>query len=215
MANTNQTTMVYEKLRKRIEQGYYSPAENLPELELAAEYSVSRNTIKKALLMLEKDSLVVIEQNKGAKVRSYSKAEIMDFLELRAELEGFIVRLAVPKFTEQDVQKLGSLILEMTKKRDEADLLGYSALNQEFHALIYDVCPNKMATDLLIKLKSQMRKYNAKTILVPGRDARSFEEHKMILEAIQKQDASNAEECMRSHVDNVRKTFEEYYALLF
>ena len=212
MANTNQTTMVYEKLRERIERGYYSPAESLPEIELAAEYSVSRNTIKKALLMLEKDSLVVIEQNKGAKVRSYSKSEIMDFLELRAELEGFIVRLAVPKFTEKDVQKLESLISEMKKKREAADLLGYSAINQEFHALIYDICPNKMATDLLIKLKNQMRKYNAKTILVPGRDARSFEEHNMILEAIQKQDASAAEECMRSHVG---KTFEEYYALLF
>ena len=215
MANTNQTTMVYEKLRERIERGYYSPAESLPEIELAAEYSVSRNTIKKALLMLEKDSLVVIEQNKGAKVRSYSKSEIMDFLELRAELEGFIVRLAVPKFTEKDVQKLESLISEMKKKREAADLLGYSAINQEFHALIYDICPNKMATDLLIKLKNQMRKYNAKTILVPGRDARSFEEHNMILEAIQKQDASAAEECMRSHVGNGRKTFEEYYALLF
>lgn len=103
----------------------------------------------------------------------------------------------------------------MKKKREDADLLGYSVVNQEFHALIYEVCPNKMATDLLIKLKSQMRKYNAKTILVPGRDARSFEEHKMILEAVQKRDASAAEECMRSHIDNVRKTFEEYYTLLF
>lgn len=215
MANTNQTTMVYEKLRERIEQGYYSPAESLPEIELAAEYSVSRSTIKKALLMLEKDALVVIEQNKGTKVRSYSKAEILDFLELRAELEGFIVRLAVPKFAKKDIQKLELLISEMEKKREDADLLGYSAVNQEFHALIYEVCPNKMATDMLLKLKTQMRKYNAKTILVPGRDARSFEEHKMILEAIQKQDASTAEKCMRSHIDNVRQTFEEYYALLF
>lgn len=215
MANTNQTTTVYEKLRERIEQGYYSPAESLPEIELAAEYSVSRNTIKKALLMLEKDSLVVIEQNKGAKVRSYSKAEIMDFLELRAELEGFIVRLAVPKFTKKDIQKLESLLAAMEQRRINADLLGYSALNQEFHALIYEVCPNKMATDLLVKLKSQMRKYNAKTILVPGRDAHSFEEHGKILEAIRNKNAAAAEECMRSHVDNVRKTFEEYYALLF
>ena len=215
MANTNQTAMVYEKLRERIEQGYYSPAESLPEVELTAEYSVSRNTIKKALLMLEKDSLVVIEPNKGAKVRSYSKAEIMDFLELRAELEGFIIRLAVPLFTEKDVQKLETFFSEMKKKRENADLLGYSAINQEFHALIYDICPNKMATDLLIKLKNQMRKYNAKTILVPGRDAHSFEEHKMILEAIRNRDAAAAEECMRSHVGNVRKIFEEYYALLF
>lgn len=215
MASINQTTMVYEKLRERIEQGYYSPAESLPEIELAAEYSVSRNTIKKALLMLEKDSLVSIEPNKGAKVRNYSKAEILDFLELRAELEGFIVRIAVPRFTEDEVCKLESLLTDMKRRRENGDLLNYSALNQEFHALIYDVCPNKMATDLLTKLKSQMRKYNAKTILVPGRAAQSLKEHQMILDAIRNKDAAAAEECMRTHVNNVRHTFEEYYALLF
>ncbi len=215
MANMNQTTLVYEKLRERIEKGYYSPAESLPEIELAEEYSVSRNTIKKALLMLEKDSLVVIEQNKGAKVRSYSKMEIMDFLELRAELEGFIIRIAVPKFTDDDIQKLESLLDEMKKKLEEADLLGYSAINQKFHALIYDVCPNKIATDLLVRLKSQMRKYNSKTILVPGRDVHSFSEHRAILDAIRRKDAAAAEESMRTHVNNMRQTFEEYYSLLF
>ena len=81
MIKTNQTTMVYENLKERIEQGYYSPAESLPEIDLASEYNVSRNTIKKALLMLENDAFVTIEQNQGAKVRSYSKVEVLEFLE--------------------------------------------------------------------------------------------------------------------------------------
>ena len=32
MAKMNQTTMVYEKLKEKIENGYYSPAESLPEI---------------------------------------------------------------------------------------------------------------------------------------------------------------------------------------
>lgn len=215
MAKTNQTTIVYEKLKERIEGGYYSPAEGLPEIDLASEYDVSRNTIKKALLMLENDALVTIEQNKGAKVRSYSKTEVLDFLELRVELEGFIIRVAVPCFTKKDVQKLEDIYRQMKERSDQHDLMGYSALNQQFHAAIYHVCPNKTATDLLIRLKNQMRKYNAKTILVPGRGEHSFEEHGVILEAIKQGDAVAAESCMRTHVGNVRKTFEEYYSLLF
>ena len=105
--------MVYENLKERIEQGYYSPAESLPEIDLANEYNVSRNTIKKALLMLENDAFVTIEQNKGAKVRSYSKVEVLEFLELREELEGFIVRLAVPCFDAKAVKKLEELTAEM------------------------------------------------------------------------------------------------------
>ena len=63
MVKTNQTTIVYQRLKEKIESGVYSPAESLPEVELATEYGVSRNTVKKALLMLESDAYVTIEQN--------------------------------------------------------------------------------------------------------------------------------------------------------
>ena len=49
MAKTNSTTMVYESLKDKILRGVYSTSASLPEVELANEYNVSRNTIKKAL----------------------------------------------------------------------------------------------------------------------------------------------------------------------
>ncbi len=215
MPRVSQTEMVYEKLKERIDGGYYSPAESLPEMELATELEVSRNTVKKALLMLENDAYVVVEPNKGAKVRSFSRQEVLDYLQLRVELEGFIIRLTVPCFTEADVDGLAALLTRMGERHEANDLMGYSTLNQEFHNLIYAKCPNKTATELLLRLKAQMRKYNAKTILVPGRDARSYEEHRAILEAIRTRNAQEAEACMRSHIENVRKVFEDYYTLLF
>lgn len=215
MGKNNQTSIVYESLKKRIEDGYYSPAESLPEIELATEYNVSRNTIKKALLMLEKDAFVSIEQNKGAKVRSYSKKEVLEFLELREELEGFIIRLTVPFIDTAGIQKLESLLDEMSECRRKSDLLGYSARNREFHSVIYGYCPNQTAVDFTVRLKNQMRKYNSKTILIPGRDDSSFQEHRDILDAIEKGDCSLAESCMRRHIHNVRDTFDQYYSLLF
>lgn len=215
MAKANQTMIVYESLKKKIDQGYYSPAESLPEIDLSNEYNVSRNTIKKALLMLEKDALVTIEQNKGAKVRSYSRVEVVEFLELREELEGFIIRLAVPHFNTKSIKKLEDLLQEMKAHKENANLMAYSACNQKFHAVIYDVCPNRTAVDVTVRLKNQMRKYNSKTILIPGRDERSFEEHQAILNAIKEKDAAQAELCTRQHIRNVRKTFEEFYSLLF
>lgn len=215
MAKTNQTTIVYENLKKRIEQGLYSPAESLPEIELASEYNVSRNTIKKALLMLEKDAFVTIEQNKGAKVRSYSKVEVVEYLELREELEGFIVRLAVPCFDSRHIKQLDTLLEEMAEHRRQSDLMAYSACNQRFHDIIYDVCPNRTAVDVTVRLKKQMKKYNSKTILIPGRGDNSFQEHKAIVDAIKEKDSALAESCIRTHIRNVRNTFEEYYSLLF
>lgn len=215
MIKTNQTTMVYENLKERIEQGYYSPAESLPEIDLANEYNVSRNTIKKALLMLENDAFVTIEQNKGAKVRSYSKVEVLEFLELREELEGFIVRLAVPCFDANAVKKLEELTAEMATHKAASNLMAYSACNLKFHDVIYGICPNRTAIDVTVRLKNQMRKYNSKTILIPGRDEKSYQEHCAILEAIKQKDADKAEQYMHQHIRNVRNTFDEFYSLLF
>lgn len=81
--------------------------------------------------------------------------------------------------------------------------------------MIYRVCPNRTAVDVTGRLKDQMRKYNSKTILVPGRDEQSYAEHLAILNAIKKKDAAEAEACIRQHIRNIRSTFENHYSLLF
>jgi DNA-binding GntR family transcriptional regulator len=215
MARVTQTTKVYNKLKERILQGEYYPAEGLPEIELATEFNVSRNTIKKALLMLESDDLVTIETNKGAKVRSYSKEEIMDLMELRAALEGFITRLAVPNLTDQDIQKAEGILAEMLEYKKKGELMKYSANNQLFHQIIFSRCPNRKAVEVMLSLKEQMKKYNGKTILIPGRSDNSYNEHAAILDALRSRNAPLAEERVQTHILNVRKIFDEYYQLLF
>lgn len=211
----NQTTEVYNSLKNKIITGEYFPSESLPEQELSNQYGVSRNTIKKVLLMLEKERLVTIELNKGAKVRSYSLSEVLEFLELRACLEGFITRKAVPVITEEQITELGKILKIMKGHYDNQQLLLYSQNNQLFHNIIYTACPNKTAVEMTTNLKNQMSKYNTKTILIPGRDSQSFAEHSAIYDAIKNRDPDLAESLMVRHISNVRKTFEENYTLLF
>lgn len=214
MAET-QTTIVYKKMKEQIESGAYSPAQSLPELALSKEYNVSRNTIKKVLLMLENDGYVTMDLNKGAKVTSYSKDEVLQFLELREVLEGFIIRLAVPNFGKEETDKLKSIVDQMKIYARNGALMEYSACNQEFHNLIYASCPNKPAVDMTLKLKNQMKKYNSKTILIPGRSDHSLEEHTAIYEAIRDKDTDRAETEIKKHIHNVRCVFEQYFSFLF
>ena len=214
MAET-QTTTVYNKIKAQIERGEYSPAQSLTEAALAQEHSVSRNTIKKALLMLENDGYVTMDLNKGAKVASYSKTEVLQFLELREVLEGFIIRLAVPLFPDKDIQSLKKLLDQMKVYKESGKLFEYSRCNQEFHRLIYAACPNQTAVEVTLKLNNQMKKYNSKTILIPGRSDHSLQEHTEIYEAIRDRDSDRAEESIKKHIHNVRDVFEQYYSFLF
>ncbi|WP_319758089.1 GntR family transcriptional regulator [uncultured Sphaerochaeta sp.] len=214
MKGNGPSAAVYESLKKKIEAGSLSPSENLREVELANQYKVSRNTIKKALLMLERDTLVTIEQNKGAKVRSYSLDEVLDFLELRSVLEGFIIRLACAVLSESDIENMKRILDTMRVLKEKQELVSYSQHNQKFHQVIYDACPNKTATSLLMNLKNQMKKYNTKTILIPKRSDQSFGEHEAIFEAVKNHNCQEAEALMIIHIMNVRKVFQENYQLL-
>ena len=80
---------------------------------------------------------------------------------------------------------------------------------------LLQLASGKTAAELLLRLKAQMRKYNTKTILVPGRGDHSYAEHEAILRAVQNRDAAAAEACMRRHVENVRGTFGENFSILF
>ncbi len=214
MKDNGPSVEVYESLKNKIETGSLSPSENLREVELANQYKVSRNTIKKALLMLERDTLVSIEWNKGAKVRSYSLDEVLEFLELRSVLEGFIIRLACAVLSETDIQNMKCILDKMRELKNQQELVLYSHHNQKFHQIIYDACPNKTATKLLMNLKNQMKKYNTKTILIPKRSDQSFKEHEEIFKAVKSNSCLEAESLMITHIMNVRKVFQENYQLL-
>jgi DNA-binding GntR family transcriptional regulator len=215
MLTENQTLKIYEDLKQKIISGEYPALASLLEMELASNYGVSRNTVKKALLMLERENLVIVEPNKGTKVKSVSIEEVKEFLELRAALERFIAGKTVPVISPEDLDTLQNILQAMKQNIQERDLLEYSKNNLRFHDVIYRACPNQTAVEMTVRLKTQMRKYNSKTILAPGRDASSFSEHSAILAAFRNRDVPEAEKLVERHILNVKKTFEEYFSLLF
>lgn len=215
MTEDSKSNKIYTELKSEITRGEYPSSFSLTENELAKRFGACRNTIKKALLMLEADRLVTMERNKGAKIRSHSVDEVLEFLEVREELESFVIRNAIRNFTETQIAELTTLLETMGKLREEGNLIEYSNCNRLFHKMIYDACSNKTAVKLTLELKDQMKKYNGKTILAPGRDKLSFEEHTKILEAIKARDEKTAELYMRIHIRNVANTFKTYYSLFF
>nr|WP_321305765.1 GntR family transcriptional regulator [uncultured Sphaerochaeta sp.] len=215
MNKDNKSSKIYNELKNEIMRGDYPAAYSLTETELAKRFDVCRNTIKKSLLMLEADRFVTMERNKGAKIKNFSVDEVLEFLEVREELESFIIRNTIRNITEEQIEELSMLLEKMAKLKEEKNLIEYSNCNKQFHNMIYEACSNKTAVNLTLNLKDQMKKYNGKTIFAPGRDESSLAEHTKILEAIKRKDEKTAELYMRIHIRNVASTFKSYYSLLF
>ena len=206
--------IAYEYIKERILEGTYHPSQKLIENDLALEIGVSRNTVMKALLKLEQENLVVLEKNKGATIKSFSLHEIINYLKIREVLEGLIGYSAAKNITDEDIERLEQIVGEMREFVKQNNFDAYSGQNLKFHEVIYNASDNEQAVDMVKIIKQQLKRLQIKTLLVPGRNDRSLQEHTNILEALRERDPDKVERYLKEHVANVRSTIENNYSFL-
>src|SRR3712207_8244510 len=72
------------------------PGARLGEVELADRLGVSRTPVREALSRLAAEGLVQVVPNRGARVATWTVAELEGVFDLRAVLEPRLTALAVP-----------------------------------------------------------------------------------------------------------------------
>ncbi len=96
-APKQQTAKALLGLRDLILTGEVEPGERLSEVALSERLSVSRTPLRAALQKLEQEGLVALIPSGGYAVRSFSRQEVIDAIELRGVLEGAAARLAAER----------------------------------------------------------------------------------------------------------------------
>jgi len=192
-----------DRLREAIVTGRFQPSERLVEADVARELGVGRSAVRTALARLEHEGLVEHERHRGARVRLVGAREAVEILETRAVLEGLAARHAAVNATPEDVEDLSAILEDMRRRLDAGDLLGASDQNAVLHGRILDISGHATAARLIATLKSQMVRFQYRTILLPGRSERSFGEHRALIDAIAAGDPDAAERAMRTHLSHV------------
>ncbi len=197
------------KLRAAIVGGVFGPNERLVEEHLAEKFRTTRPAIRTALALLEQERLVVHERNRGARVRAVTPEEAEEILEARAALEALVARKAAENVDRAGIARLTAIVREMQEHQRNGNLRAYSDCNARFHQAIAEIAQHGTATRLLSLLKSQSVRYQYRSVLNPGRPARSLREHQAILRAFVKRDPAAAETAMRTHIEHIRAAIRE------
>jgi DNA-binding GntR family transcriptional regulator len=192
-----------DELRDAIVSGRLHPNERLIEVDLAHTLGVGRSAVRTALARLEQEGLVEHERNRGARVRLVDKDEAVEILEARAVLEGLAARQAATKASPGDVRALRAILEQMRALLDRGDLLGASDHNAVLHRRLIEIAGHGTTARLISTLKSQLVRFQYRTILLPGRSERSFTEHRAVVKAVAAGDPDAAEDAMRAHLSHV------------
>ena len=140
-------------IRGEISDGVYSPGQSLNEVHIAAEYNVSRNTLREAFAMLVTERLVERIAHRGVFIVTPDVDFVADLYRARIALETAGAQWG----SELDAQRLLSLTSQATQAAAEGDVDTVSALNQQFHRTIVEASGSETLNREMDNLLARMR----------------------------------------------------------
>ncbi len=210
---------VVRQLQNRIVEHDLKPGDMLPpERELAAEFQVSRSSVRDAIRTLELMGLVKSRQGEGTVVRELSaeslvlplssvlvrKRELVaELLDVRKMLEPPLAARAALHVTDEQLAHLKEILTRQRQKMRRGEQTVEE--DSEFHYTIALAAQNTVMLKVLDVLMDLLRDSRARTLQFTGRLQRSLRGHNRILRALSQRDPRAAEAAMRLHLKEIEQ----------
>ena len=139
------------RIRDDIVSGALRFGERITMEALAGRYGVSHMPVREALRELQGEGLVLIEPNRGARVRSIDSSFVENLFEIRTALEVMMVRRAAARCTPSDIAELQAIEDTLEQHMVAGDHALVVADNRRFHQAINRFAANVDALPLVDK----------------------------------------------------------------
>jgi GntR family transcriptional regulator of vanillate catabolism len=204
-----QTVRATLALRQLLFDGEIAPGERLVELALVDRIGVSRTPLRLALTTLEHEGLVESLPGGGFAVRTFSRVEVDDAIELRGVLEGTAARFAAERLDSPgDLRELRDTVSQLDEiVHDTAPeaVLAYVELNALFHSQLVQLAKSEIVARAVARvmafpfaspasLLASHAQLSQREILLVAQH-----QHHALVEAIQAGHGTRAEEIAREH----------------
>ncbi len=195
-------------LRDRILGGYYQEGQFLRQEQVAKELGVSRIPVREAITQLVAEGLLLWEKYRGAVVPKLSLSEIEEIYEMREMIEPYLLKSVVKNITAEEIEYLRDVI---RRSNSASDLSEWAGLNVEFHTTLYKAADKPLAMQVLDNLITRSDRYLKMQRSLSSETRReSDEQHRLILDLVEKGQTRQAVEALRKHIswnaDDIAKT---------
>lgn len=196
---------VHEAIKQRILDGYYQSHDYVRETSIARELNVSRTPVREALRELVSEGWLEAIPHHGARVAAWTEKDAHEVFELRLVLEPMAVNQACQHIDHRQLTALDELATRMERLTEQVERHPQARneianLNHEFHRQLVQACHNQRLISVLDSvvrtsvIRRNFTNYNITHLL------RSMHHHREILQALEANSPSWAENVMRSHL---------------
>lgn len=195
---------VASALRQRILSLEYAPDLALREIQIAAEFDASRRTVREALLVLDREGIVVHERNRGARVRRFTANEVRDLYRMRAALETFGASWA-GSATPSRIAAVAAAYDRLVGYANEAqDSLTHAVADMTFHGAVTGLADSskldRAFAELSVEMTLAIRVLQHDEVSEALSADEVIAEHAAIQDAVRDGDALRTVRTVRAHI---------------
>ncbi|MCI9888511.1 GntR family transcriptional regulator [Micrococcales bacterium 31B] len=204
-----QSEVIAAGVRNEILSGVRRPGERIGQEALAEEYGTSRLPVREALRILESDGLVTVVSNTGAWVAKLELNECVEIYRIREKLDPLLVSLAVPHYTNTDIDQLTALAADITA----ADTVeGFLRTDRAFHIESYRAAKSPILFSTVERMWNTTQPYRRAYAHLVGEDGLEINhlEHQLMITAFRERDAKAAKRILRGHIRRTRRAITNH-----
>ncbi|CAB3809735.1 GntR family transcriptional regulator [Paraburkholderia fynbosensis] len=197
-----------QRLEEALLSGQLVPGQRLSEQELSAAFGVSRGPFREAVRTLEGRRLVTRTPHHGAHFVELSAEDFEQILWAREGLEAMACRQAAEMMTLPEVRALRRTTVESLEKvmiEGVGGVYRSGTNDNDFHLQIIRGSRNRWLEGFLSDIYALLRLFKFSPTSFGHRANASVDEHMLIIDALEKRDANEAERLMRRHISNARE----------
>lgn len=204
---------VFLTLRNAILEGKLQPGERLVERDIAEKLGISRTPVRESIRKLELERLVTHIPRKGVVVTGFSKADVMEIMEIRKALEGLICGIAATRIKPKDLERLEAMLKQIQDEHAKGNQKKVNQLHDRFHEIIYRAAESPRVYELLNNMREYINRFAQIGYTKPGRTEEALIEHDQMVHALRNHDTREAEEASKRHVDKSSAAYMEIMSM--
>jgi len=176
----------YHWIKDRIAKQELTPGYRLVLGTIANELDMSVVPVREAVRQLEAEGLVTFEHNVGARVAMVDDTQYRFAMQAIGIVESAATALAARSLTADDLRRARAVNDVMTASLTRFDPRAFTALNTEFHHVLYARCPNPRLVEIVQAEWARLGGMRDSIFaFVPERAAESVREHEELLALIE------------------------------
>ena len=203
------------KIAWLIASGSIKRGDSLPsERDLAEALQVSRETVRGGIQMLAERDILSVSHGARTKVASeeippefrerreamlMNRHSLGDIHAARLLIESAVVADAAERMDEATLRALKDMLDRHIEALD--DPVRFIIMDREFHLAIYNACGNQVLSEFVADLYAYMMEHRCRAMAEEGAILQSYEEHKVIFEALQARDRNKVAAAFDVHIN--------------